>query len=242
MNDLVRPDQQRLLDRQSYSPGSTQVNRHEALALRFQSLSSVTFESCLHSVARTSQACLVVPPEPFDAACRERAFRVLLQLPARDQVLTTFVYVQNDRQHRRPSVHFSLLVSSTLVLSRGVVWADLGEVQHESALDLCEVRPADSQGSALHDSNRPGAVAQPRRRLRKGPGSQEQRGLQKGLDGGVKEPLPHARQPVYRSGPGYRRPLRGALCPSPSRAARLPSSTSSSAATEGFLPSAQTRD
>src|SRR5712692_4601821 len=34
----------------------------------------------------------------------------------------------------------------------------------------------------------------------------------------------------------------GALCPSPSRAARLPSSTSSSAATKGFSPSAQTRD
>src|SRR5713101_6444517 len=121
LNDLVRPDQQRLLDRQSYSPGSTRVNRYETLALRFQSPSSVTFESCLHSVARTSQARLVAPPEPFDATCRERAFRVLLQLPARDQVLTSFVYVQNDRQHRRPSVHFILLVS--LVLSRGVVWA-----------------------------------------------------------------------------------------------------------------------
>src|SRR5512132_2384555 len=74
----------------------------------------------------------------------------------------------------------------SLVLSRGVVWADLGEGQHESALDLCKVRPADSQGSALHDSNRPGAVAQPRRRLRKGPGSQERRGLQKALDGAVR--------------------------------------------------------
>ena len=31
-------------------PGRTQVHRHEALALRFQSLSSVTFEGCLHSV------------------------------------------------------------------------------------------------------------------------------------------------------------------------------------------------
>src|SRR6266540_4676904 len=34
----------------------------------------------------------------------------------------------------------------------------------------------------------------------------------------------------------------GVLCPSPSRAARLPSLTSSSAATEGFSPFAQTRD
>src|SRR5207253_10538577 len=32
------------------SSGRTQVHRHEALALRFQSLSSVTFEGCLHSV------------------------------------------------------------------------------------------------------------------------------------------------------------------------------------------------
>src|SRR5438132_950430 len=94
------------------SPGSTQVNRHEVLALRFQSLSSVTFEGCLHSMARTSQARLVVPPEPFDAACCERAFRVLLQRPTRDQVLTSFVYIQNDRQHCRPSVHSTLLVSS----------------------------------------------------------------------------------------------------------------------------------
>src|SRR2546427_52414 len=89
-----------------YSPGSTQVNRHEVLALRFQSLSSVTFEGCLHSVARTSQARLVIPPEPFGATCCERAFRVLLQLPIRDQVLTALVDIQNDRQHRRPSVHF----------------------------------------------------------------------------------------------------------------------------------------
>src|SRR3989449_9370856 len=50
----------------SYSPRSTQVHRHEVLALRFQSLSSVTFEGCLHSMARTRQARLVVPPEPFD--------------------------------------------------------------------------------------------------------------------------------------------------------------------------------
>src|SRR3989441_9656279 len=95
-----------------FSPCSTQVNRHEVLALRFQSLSSVTFEGCLHSMARTSQARLVVPPEPFDAACCERAFRVLLQRPTRDQVLTSFVYIQNDRQHCRPSVHSTLLVSS----------------------------------------------------------------------------------------------------------------------------------
>src|SRR2546426_6870792 len=90
----------------SYSPRSTQVHRHEVLALRFQSLSSVTFEGCLHSVARTRQARLVVPPEPFDAIFCKRVFRVLLQLPTRDQVLTAFVYIQNDRQHRRPSVHF----------------------------------------------------------------------------------------------------------------------------------------
>jgi hypothetical protein len=31
-------------------PGRTQVHRHEALALRFQSLSSVTLEGCLQSV------------------------------------------------------------------------------------------------------------------------------------------------------------------------------------------------
>src|SRR5436190_6915384 len=81
-----------------------------------------TFESCLHSLARTSQACLVVSPEPFDATCWERALRVLLQLPTRDQVLTAFVYVQNDRQHRRASIHFhppSLLdpLHSVLVIS-----------------------------------------------------------------------------------------------------------------------------
>src|SRR2546428_12931852 len=57
-------------------------------------------------LARTSQACLVVSPEPFDATCCERALRVLLQLPTRDQVLTAFVYIQNDRQHRPPSVLF----------------------------------------------------------------------------------------------------------------------------------------
>src|SRR3989441_11998694 len=104
----------------SYSPGSTQVHRHEALALRFQSLSSVTFEGCLHSVARTSQARLVVPPELFDATCRKCVFRMLLQVPTRDQVFTAFVYIQNDRQHRRPSVHFhppSLLDTLHPVLS-----------------------------------------------------------------------------------------------------------------------------
>src|SRR5712692_11180282 len=98
----------------------TQVNRYETLALRFQSPSSVTFESCLHSVARTSQARLVVPPEPFDATCCKCVFRVLLQLPTRDQVFTAFVYIQNDRQHRRPSVHFhppSLLDTLHSVLS-----------------------------------------------------------------------------------------------------------------------------
>ncbi len=165
----------------------------------------------------------------------------------------------------------------------------LGEVQHESALDLCKVRPADSQGSALHDSNRPGAAAQPRRRLRKGPGSQERRGLQKALDGAVwgmrwveldgdhafgdcgsrrpmkaasKNPCHMRGNPSTEAGRGtagcyVERPAREdstslaeapasrlaeLLCPSPSRAARLPSSTSSSAATKGFSPSAQTRD
>src|SRR5712692_9712572 len=108
---LPRPDDGFL----SYSPSGTQINRHEVFALRFQCLSSVTFEGCLHAVARTSQARLVVPPEPFDATCCKRVFRVLLQLPTRDQVLTTFVYIQNNRQHRRPSVHFhppSLLVEA----------------------------------------------------------------------------------------------------------------------------------
>src|SRR5436189_6469058 len=92
---------------------STQVHRHEALALRFQSLSFVTFEGCLHSVARTRQARLVVPPEPFDATCCKCVLRVLLQHPTRDQVFTAFVYIQNDRQHRRPSVHSPLRVCST---------------------------------------------------------------------------------------------------------------------------------
>src|SRR5436309_5239649 len=108
----------------SSSPGSTQVHRHEALALRFQSLSSVTFEGCLHSVARTSQARLVVPPELFDATCRKCVFRMLLQVPTRDQVFTAFVYIQNDRQHRRPSVHFhppSLLDNLNPVLSEAGV-------------------------------------------------------------------------------------------------------------------------
>jgi hypothetical protein len=63
----------------------------------------------------------------------------------------------------------------------------LGEVQHASALDLCKVRPADSQGSALHDSNRTGAVAPPRRRLGQGPGSQERRGLQNARRGSAKD-------------------------------------------------------
>src|SRR6266511_254484 len=112
LGELIRPDQHRLRDHHSYSPGSTQVNRHEALALRFQGLSSVTFEGCLHSVAGTSQARLVVPSEPFDPTCCERVFRVLLQLPTRDQVLATFVYIQNDCQHCRASVHFILLVFS----------------------------------------------------------------------------------------------------------------------------------
>src|SRR2546422_5275699 len=114
----------------SYSPGSTQVHRHEVLALRFQSLSSVAFEGCLHSVARTRQARLVVPPEPFDAIFCKRVFRVLLQLPTRDQVLTAFVYIQNDRQHRRPSIHFHLLVSShRSPYFRPSVWGRSGKRQ-----------------------------------------------------------------------------------------------------------------
>ena len=39
-------------------------------------------------------------------------------------------------------------------------------------------------------------------------------GFPTALVGGAKEPLPHARQPVYRSGPGYLRLLRGASSPS----------------------------
>src|SRR2546422_836744 len=81
-----------------------------------------------------------------------------------------------------PTPGFSVLESETTAS----VTADFGEVQHESALDLCKVRPADSEGSALHNSNRPGAVAQPRRRLRKGPGSQERRGLQEALERGTR--------------------------------------------------------
>src|SRR6266571_6884337 len=60
-----------------------------------------------------SQARLVVPPEPFDATCCQCVFRVLLQLPTRDQVFTAFVYIQDDRQHRRPSVRSPLRVCST---------------------------------------------------------------------------------------------------------------------------------
>src|SRR6516162_5095758 len=105
-SDLIRSSQPRLRARHSGSPGSTQVKRHKALALRFQSLSSVTFESRLHSVARTGQARLVESPEPFYSTCCERTFRAFLQLPTRDQILTVFVHLQNDRQHRRPSVHF----------------------------------------------------------------------------------------------------------------------------------------
>src|SRR5216117_3286714 len=60
-----------------------------------------------------SQARLVVPPEPFDATCCQCVFRVLLQLPTRDQVFTAFVYIQDYRQHRRPSVRSPLRVCST---------------------------------------------------------------------------------------------------------------------------------
>src|SRR5215470_10216073 len=105
----------------SYSPGSTQVHRHEALTLRFQRLSSITFEGCRHSVARTSQARLVVPPEPFDATGCQRVFRMLLQRPTRDQVFTAFVDIQDDSQHRRPSVRCHLRASSTPFIGTEVV-------------------------------------------------------------------------------------------------------------------------
>src|SRR5690348_16789925 len=97
----------------SHSPGSTQVHRHEAIALRFQSLASATFEGCFHSVARTREACIVVPSEPFDATLCQRVFRLLLQLPTGDQIFPAFVHIEYDRQHRRPSIHVRLRVSST---------------------------------------------------------------------------------------------------------------------------------
>jgi len=106
-----------LRDRHHASPGGTQVQRHKALAFRFQRLSSVTFESCFHSLVRTGQGRLIEPPEPFDATCCERAFRLFLQRPTWNQILPAFVHLQNDRQHRGPPVHFhphSLLVEARM--------------------------------------------------------------------------------------------------------------------------------
>src|SRR5258705_13328714 len=68
------------------SSGGTQVERHEALALRFQSLSSIAFEGRLCLVIPTGQI-RVVAPEALDAAGCQRAFRLLLQVPPRAQVL-----------------------------------------------------------------------------------------------------------------------------------------------------------
>src|SRR5215470_18432889 len=63
------------------SPYGTEVERHEALALRFQCLASVTFESCFQSIARSSQGRLIEPPELFDAARSKRGFRLFFQRP-----------------------------------------------------------------------------------------------------------------------------------------------------------------
>ena len=49
-NDLVRPDQQRPPGSSFLLTGRTSIDRYEALALRFQGLSPLTFEGCLHSV------------------------------------------------------------------------------------------------------------------------------------------------------------------------------------------------
>jgi len=46
-------------DRHRSSPGGTQVQRHKALAFRFQGPSSVTFESCFHSLVQLGQRRLV---------------------------------------------------------------------------------------------------------------------------------------------------------------------------------------
>src|SRR5438128_12228350 len=70
------------------------------------------------------QAGLVVPPEAFDATGCKCVFRVLLQHPTRDQVFAAFVYIQHNRQHRCPSVHFpppSLLDTLHSVPSEDVV-------------------------------------------------------------------------------------------------------------------------
>src|SRR6266850_3087492 len=95
------------------SSSGAQVDRHEVVALRFQSLSSIMLESRLYLVTRTCQTRVVVAPEALDAACCQRAFCLFLEIPARDQVLAAFVDFQNNRQHRRPSVHSRLLGSST---------------------------------------------------------------------------------------------------------------------------------
>src|SRR5437870_8050427 len=95
------------------SPGGTQVNRHEPIALRLQSLSSVAFEGGSYLATRTGQTRLVIAPQTFGTTCGQRALRLLLELPPRDQILTGFVNLDDNRQHRRSSVHFRLLISSS---------------------------------------------------------------------------------------------------------------------------------
>jgi Uncharacterised protein family (UPF0182) len=126
----------------------------------------------------------VIPGKQF--TLHETGSTPLLQLPTRDQVLAT-LRIHPERLPASPRLcPLHPPPRDSPVLSGVVVSADRREVQHASALDLCKVQPADSQGSALHDSNRSGAVAQlRRRRLGKGPHSQERRGLQKALDRAV---------------------------------------------------------
>src|SRR6266508_5597449 len=69
-----------------------------------QPFGAVAFEGCLHSMARTSQARLVVPPELFDAICCKRAFRVLLQLPTLGSSLC-HPRIQLERLPARGSAH-----------------------------------------------------------------------------------------------------------------------------------------
>src|SRR5437867_3680371 len=83
------------------------------MALRLERLSSIAFERRLDLVTPTTQTCFVVAPEALGAACRQRVFRLLLQLPIRDQVFTAFVDFHENGQHRCPSVHFGLLSSSS---------------------------------------------------------------------------------------------------------------------------------
>src|SRR5438128_5344705 len=101
------------------SPGGTQVNRHEPIALRLQSLSSVAFEGGSYLATRTGQTRLVIAPQAFGTTCAQRALRLLLELPPRDQILTAFVNLAPTAPLAAPASHFPLSIPCPMFVTDG---------------------------------------------------------------------------------------------------------------------------